>query len=675
MKKLYVLSLIFGVLFGRSEVTFAQTSPLPNVYISEVAWSGSALSTADEWLEITNRSSEAVDLGGWIVDGAATSAGAIQIAPDTFIESHTTLLIANYNADDPKTTLTVTPQLITNAISLANSGLTLRLIDSVGIVVDTLAFGSSPNAGGTSPFRSAVRLETGEIKSAETSANILQSTQLGTPGAIDITWTEDTPIHEEPITIESPSTQALTPEVIMDPIPTVEPIEAHITEPVIEPETLIDQEPILITEPPVIPEQVIEEIVVIDLSNQKEVQISELMPNPLDGIEWVELENPSTDIVTLDGMYMTDASGSSTPLMGALEAEDFTVIESPKGKLNNDGDTLTLFTAGGDITNTVTYGTELLDLPKKGESIGLIENEWTILSTATPNDTNQSNPAIEISAEEVLINTPDVLVEADEMPGLELITTEELEILELSGVEDENTLPQTVTIVSIAEKPNTNTSTTNASTKKKANEEIMLTGIITVPPGELGKQIAYMEGYQIYMHSADWPTLETGDTVQVSGTLTISNGEPRLKLKSASDITIQNHGKVTTQLFRSSMLKAEYTGFEVSFEGIIVDRTKKNLHIETDGSQVQVDLPKEVNGLLLAQDTLVGNAIIRGGKEGFYLETLSKDALEIRATDPAPTQSQAHTNHGSSKSMAGAGLATGTLGALGYWLRTYLMLA
>ncbi len=685
MKKFYVLSLVFGILFGGSEVTSAQTSSLPDVYLSEVAWSGSALSTADEWLEITNRSSETVDLSGWIVDGAATSGGAIQIGADTLIVPSATLLISNYMSGDPKSTLIVAPQLVTTAVSLANSGLTLRLISPDGTVVDTLAFGSSPSAGGSNPFRSAVRLETGELKDSETSMNLSQVTQLGTPGVADIVWlAEDTVSESEVIppsvyefVPENPGSEELLPVLEEVPVttPDQEPVLVLEPEPVITPEEtvapteeVIAPEPIAEPDPESIPTPAI--VTVIDLSNQQYVRLSEMMPDPLDDIEWIEFINPTTEIITLDGMYITDSVGGKTTLVGTLEAGAYHVIQSPKGKLNNDGDAVTLFTTADHAIDSAMYGTEALGAPRKGESIGRIENTWTILVTATPGEANQSNPILEALEESVETPTPEPITETIELE----VTVEEPEedILEEIIAMPE---PQTVTIVSIAEKPIVEKGPTKTPPKKKTVNEAVMSGVITAAPGELGKQIAYMEGVQLYMHSAQWPTLERGDFVEATGTLTTSNGEPRLKLKDASGLTVTRHGTVSVQAFRSSMLKAEYTGFEVHFEGIITDRTKKSLQLELDGAHVTVTLPKEVNGLLLAQDALAGNAIIRSGKEGFYLQVLTKEALEIRATDPALTQSQAPTNQKSPKSMAGAGLATGTLGALGYWLRKYLMLA
>ncbi len=62
LKSLFVSVLSVGILAGACQL--AAESP---VVISEVAWSGTKASWADEWMELRNQSDEKVDLSGWTI--------------------------------------------------------------------------------------------------------------------------------------------------------------------------------------------------------------------------------------------------------------------------------------------------------------------------------------------------------------------------------------------------------------------------------------------------------------------------------------------------------------------------------------------------------------------------------------------------------------------------------
>jgi len=76
--------LAFGFLLGLWFLTFTtgaeerfsaayQDAPTRKVVINEVAWAGTQCSANDEWIELYNNTSEAIDLTGWVlkaVDGS-----------------------------------------------------------------------------------------------------------------------------------------------------------------------------------------------------------------------------------------------------------------------------------------------------------------------------------------------------------------------------------------------------------------------------------------------------------------------------------------------------------------------------------------------------------------------------------------------------------------------------
>lgn len=255
--KSYVFGLcLLSGLFGAP--AFAQEAPIepiPNIYISEINWAGSSLSTADEWIELFNASGQSVDLGGWVLTGAATSGNALGITEGFVAAPGSSVLIANYGLGNEKTTLAVEPNLVTTALSLSNSNLSIMLTMPDGTVVDQV----SELVGSTNPSTSMYRLSDGTWAASTSSANLLDANQLGTPGMYgDVVSSEPTEEISPPamegsgeVVSESepePAIEITEPEPTLEaPEPTVvEPTEPVVEEPVVAEEPIIEE---LIIEP------------------------------------------------------------------------------------------------------------------------------------------------------------------------------------------------------------------------------------------------------------------------------------------------------------------------------------------------------------------------------------------------------------------------------------------
>ncbi|MCH2660872.1 lamin tail domain-containing protein [bacterium] len=90
---------LFIALFALTTPIVAQ-HPGP-VVISELMWSGSSASSADEWIELYNRSNATVDLSGWTLTRGSDD--AIMLVLETgSIAAGGVFLIANYAADHEK---------------------------------------------------------------------------------------------------------------------------------------------------------------------------------------------------------------------------------------------------------------------------------------------------------------------------------------------------------------------------------------------------------------------------------------------------------------------------------------------------------------------------------------------------------------------------------------------
>jgi hypothetical protein len=132
--------------------TFTPTPFAPlSVIINEVAWAGTAASSSDEWIELWNPNSYAIDLAGWHLrsdDDNINITLTKKILADSYylLERTDDTTVSDINAD----------QVYTG--SLDNSGTILRLFDPMNTEVDTAnkAGGSWP-AGSSSAFATMER--------------------------------------------------------------------------------------------------------------------------------------------------------------------------------------------------------------------------------------------------------------------------------------------------------------------------------------------------------------------------------------------------------------------------------------------------------------------------------------------------------------------------------------
>jgi PKD repeat protein len=107
------------------------------VRINEIAWMGTTLSGTDEWIELSNDGTAAVDLSGWKID-AEDGSPSIDLSGQ--ISSGGFFLIER---TDDTTVPDVTADLVAAfGNGLGNAGETLRLRDASGAIVDTVVGGA-----------------------------------------------------------------------------------------------------------------------------------------------------------------------------------------------------------------------------------------------------------------------------------------------------------------------------------------------------------------------------------------------------------------------------------------------------------------------------------------------------------------------------------------------------
>lgn len=388
------------------------------IVISEIAWAGSSLSSADEWIELTNLTAETIDVSGWTITGAGSSGKDLALPEDSLIQPYSTYLIANYENTHENSALATAPDFVTTTLSLSNDGFLLSLSNREGAIVDVAGGNGAPFAGRSGgsqniddgQYTTMVRTEElsdGSLAEswtdAQTSDGYKEGVEdLGTPGVALFILAEvdegapmgDTPETEEEAMVEETTIEEITPEdeEETDEIPTQEMIECEKGIESLEPTASVQEEQI----------------------EADSVIINEFVVDPpQDGVEWIELMNRSDVQITLVGWMIVDEAGGETDLSSiTIEANSYAVIESPKGKLNNQSDAVVLKNANGTIIESVHYGEDGYPAPKDSEALARNGEVFEITEQPTP------------GSENVIVVTVKEIEEVDEEMNTSTITNE-----------------------------------------------------------------------------------------------------------------------------------------------------------------------------------------------------------------------------------------------------------
>ncbi len=175
-------------------------------------------------------------------------------------------------------------------------------------------------------------------------------------------------------------------------------------------------------------------VVPIETAQQVEpltIRISEIYPVPKTGEkEWVELYNAGTVPVDLTDWRLLEHGGKVSLLSGILEPGNYLFAE--KSSLNNDGDTVTLFSRDGVLIDAVSYGdfnndfNHVSAVPKSGQAIIWWNDNYLISEMATPATANILTEPAEQESENIL--TPSYFSELTEQ--INISTVNVLEVAE-----------------------------------------------------------------------------------------------------------------------------------------------------------------------------------------------------------------------------------------------------
>jgi len=275
-----------------------------------------------------------------------------------------------------------------------------------------------------------------------------------------------------------------------------------------------------------------------------EIIINEILAKPLTSPadEFIELYNTGQVDIDLSGWQLDDIiNGGSSPytipndtIIPALSYLSF--YSSDTGiSLNDTGDTARLIDPNSEEKSKVIYA-----LAKRGQSYSLFGNIWQWTVSLTPGAAN----ILTLESEEV---------------------TTDIQIIETD-------------IFGAREQPD--------------EVVVSVTGIVTVLPGKLSSQYFYIQnqfsGIQIYNYSKDFPLLNLGDEIRITGELDTVSGERRIKIASANDIKIlSTHPPPEPIEIKIDDIEESYEGEYVEVIGIVSKTSGNTFYVHGSG-EIQI---------------------------------------------------------------------------------------
>lgn len=305
------------------------------VIINEVAWGGTAASTADEWIELYNPAGIAINLTGWTL--ASTTDGSPTVLITGLIPANGYFLLER---TDENTVSDISADQIYIG-DLGNGGEALTLRDPGGNVIDTANGdgGAWPAGSGSPNFYSMERINNG----ADADGNWFSNNGVNHNGLdANNNPINGTPKNANSTTFPTPTpTETVTPTITLSPTQTQSPTPT--TAPTASP-TALPALSILINE----------------------VAWGGTAAGASD--EWIELHNPTAFAIDLTNWTLASTSDGSPTLIlnGAIPAggyfllertDDLTILDIAAdqiyiGDLGNGGESLILQDPGGNVIDT-----------------------------------------------------------------------------------------------------------------------------------------------------------------------------------------------------------------------------------------------------------------------------------------------------------------------------------
>lgn len=334
--------------------------------------------------------------------------------------------------------------------------------------------------------------------------------------------------------------------------------------------------------------------------------------------EWIELYNPTADDIALDNFELSYSAHKITiSIDETIASKEFTVIaRNPSNfysahgfeALNSSGFNFDLPNSGGYLVLKNNNGDEI-------DAVFWEKNELNNMKFAAGVATGHS-----IEREPLGIDTDDCSKDFVDRkmptPGAEYIQQDEKN--------DEN---DPIDI--------------DDARELEDGEEVNVEGIVTVLPGVLSTQYFYIQdetgGIQIYCYGKTFPALQIGDRISVTGELSETNNERRIKYTGLENIVILFHTEpVIPQDIGISDIGESEEGELVKMVGIVT-RTSGNTFYISDGQKEIKVIIKDKTGIVKPKmkkgDEAEITGIVSQYKDEYRILPIDQDDVIIVASD------------------------------------------
>ena len=332
--------------------------------------------------------------------------------------------------------------------------------------------------------------------------------------------------------------------------------------------------------------------------------INELIPNPAGDDrqgEWIELYNKADLAIDLAGLKVGDSSSKIYEIAsGSIGAQDYYLIYRQVSgiALNNNGDAVKLWSPDGAlIASTRYFGTAV-----SGEAYAFSRAsglwDWTV--TPTPGEANIFSQVlgVETKSDETASSAPASSYKRSIKPNFLINNT-----------------------VSLAEVKSL-----------KVGAKLTTQGAVAVKPKIFGKTYFYIvdgkSGIRVYSAKSDFPELKIGDLIQITGTLSDSNQELRIKISQASDIQVlENADPPAPVAVELAEINEFLEGSLVQIFGEVTSVKSSNIYIADETAEVRV---------YLAAGTKIDQSIYRSGDKLQVIGLLSETKAGFRVMPRSP---------------------------------------
>mgnify|MGYP001565683513 CR=1 FL=1 len=188
--------------------------------------------------------------------------------------------------------------------------------------------------------------------------------------------------------------------------------------------------------------------------------------------------------------------------------------------------------------------------------------------------------------------------------------------------------------------------------KFKKGTKIKAKGVVSCVPGILGQQIFYVagSGIQVYLYDKNFPKLNLGDEIEISGELSSYDNEARINLSSKNDIKIlQKDQPINLEEIKISEINENTEGYLVKIKGEITETSGNVFYVSDETNKpIQVYIKESTNiekPRMTKGDQVEITGIVSQNKlEYRILPRFQSDILMIEKSNEQPVTSNEHND-------------------------------